>query len=88
MGITKYNFDSAVPGTGAEGIFGNQIPLNREDLSIVFRPKEVAHGCYRKGLRSHRRLLQESGSQVPSAKQDHRQCLQSRTSTTDMSLPL
>lgn len=36
VGIAKYNFDSAIPGTRAECIFGDQIPLNSEYLSIVF----------------------------------------------------
>lgn len=36
VGIAKYNFYSAIPGTGAECIFGDQIPLDSEYLSIVF----------------------------------------------------
>ena len=38
VGIAKYNFDSAIPGTGAERILGNQIPLDSEYFSIVFWP--------------------------------------------------
>lgn len=38
VGIAKYNFYSAIPGTGAKCILGDQIPLDSEYLSIVFWP--------------------------------------------------
>lgn len=38
VGRGEYNFDSAIPGTRAEFIFGDQIPLDSENLSTVFWP--------------------------------------------------
>ncbi len=34
-----YNLDTPVPGTRAEGVFPNQVPVNSEHLPLMFLPR-------------------------------------------------
>lgn len=34
----SYDFDSAVPGAGAEGIFVDEVPVHREHFSLMLLP--------------------------------------------------
>jgi len=33
-----YNFDSPIPGAGAESVLGNKVPMNGKDFALVLLP--------------------------------------------------
>ena len=37
-GRTTYDFDGAVPGAGAEGVFRDEVPVHGEDFALVLLP--------------------------------------------------